>query len=158
LRRVAGSEPDPDEIAPDEGVLDGVPRGAIAHEGVDWDGVIAEIRSVGVAELNAIRILLRQAMLLLLQIRGWPEHEGRIAWLLDLGGVLADLAIRATPGARPLLELEPLYQAARGQLAGITLEGQLPRGFPLACPFTLDDLLRGDRGELDALLAPNEEL
>ena len=125
---------------------------------VDWSGVIAEIEAVGVAELNATRSLLRQAMALLLQIRGWPENADRPAWLIAVGGVLADLAIHLTPGMRPYLDLKHLYQLARSQLAGVALDGQLPRPFPSGCPFSLDDLLRADRAQLDTLLVPNEEL
>ena len=40
----------------------------------------------------------------------------------------------------------------------MALDGQIPRAFPSGCPFTLDDLLRGDRAQIDALLVPNEEL
>ena len=126
--------------------------------GVDWPGVITEIESVGVAELNATRILVRQAMALLLQLRGWPEHSDRAVWLIALGGALADLTIRLTPAMASRISLESLYQQARAQIAGVTLDGQLPRPFPPGCPFTLDDLLRGDRAQLDGLLAPNEEL
>jgi hypothetical protein len=125
---------------------------------VDWAGVIAQIEAVGVAELNATRSLLRQAMALLLQIRGWPEHAERSAWLIAVGGVLADLAIHLAPGMRGHLDLEALYQLARAQVAGVALDGQLPRAFPSGCPFSLDDLLRGDRAQLDTLLVPNEEL
>ncbi len=125
---------------------------------VDWAGVIAAIESVGVAELNATRSLLRQAMALLLQIRGWSEHGDRAAWLIAVGGVLADLAIHLTPGMRPHIDLESLYRLARAQVSGVALDGQLPRAFPSGCPFTLDDLLRGDRAQLDTLLVPNEEL
>jgi len=125
---------------------------------VDWAGVIATIETVGVAELNATRSLLRQAMALLLQIRGWPEHGDRAAWLIAAGGVVADLAIHITPGMRPHIDLESLYQLARAQVAGVALDGQLPHAFPSGCPFSLDDLLRGDRAQLDALLVPNEDL
>jgi hypothetical protein len=125
---------------------------------VDWPGVIAEIEAVGVAELNATRILLRQALALLLQLRGWPELADRPVWLIALGGTLADLTIRLTTSMRPHLDLAALYQHARTQLAGVALDGQLPRPFPAACPFTLDDLLHGDRAQLDGLLAPNEDL
>jgi hypothetical protein len=125
---------------------------------VDWPGVIAGIEAVGIVELNATRILVRKAMALLLQIRGWPEHPDRAAWAIALGGTLADLTIRLTPSMRPRLDLDALYQRARGQVAGVALDGQLPRPFPLRCPFSLDDLLHGDRTQLDGLLAPNEEL
>jgi hypothetical protein len=125
---------------------------------VDWPGVIGEIAAVGVAERNATRILLRQAMALLLHVRGWPDHADRSVWLIALGGTLADLAIRLTPSIRPHLDLGALYQQARAQFAGVALDGQLPRPFPTTCPFTLDDLLRGDRAQLDGLLAPNEDL
>jgi hypothetical protein len=149
LRRVAARDAeDPDRVA----ARDASP------DDVDWAGVIAEIEAIGIAELNATCILLRQAMALLLQIRGWPEHEGRSAWLIALGGVLADLTIRLTPAMRPRIDLESLYQGALGQFAGVALEGQLAQPFPSGCPFTLDDLLRGDRTQLDGLLVPNEEL
>lgn len=126
--------------------------------GVDWPGVIAEIEAVGVTDLTATRLLLRQAMALLLQIHGWPEHADRPAWLVAVGGALGDLAIRLTPGMRQQLDLESLYQLARAQFAGVALDGQLARPFPSGCPFSLDDLLRADRAQLDALLVPNEEL
>jgi hypothetical protein len=135
-----------------------VAAGEADDSGVDWAGVIAEIEAVGLAELHTTRTLLRRAMALLLQIRGWPEHEMRAVWLIDLGGVLGDLVIRLSPAMRARLDLEALYQLARAQFAGVTLEGQLARPFPSGCPFSLDDLLRGDRAQLDALLVPNEEL
>ena len=75
-----------------------------------------------------------------------------------MGGVLADLAIHLTPVMRPHLDLEALYQLARAQVAGVALDGQLPRAFPTGCPFSLDELLRADRAQLDTLLVPNEEL
>ncbi len=120
--------------------------------------MIATVESVGVAELNATRSLLRQALALLLQIRGWPEHGDRSAWLIAVGGVLADVAIHLTQAMRPHIDLAALYQVARAQVSGVALDGQLPRAFPSGCPFTLDDLLRGDRAQIDAFLVPNEEL
>jgi len=120
--------------------------------------VITAVEAVGIAEVNATRSLLRQSLALLLQIRGWPEHPDRSAWLIAVGGALADVAIRLTPGMRPHIDLAALYQLARAQISGVALDGQLPRAFPAVCPFALDDLLRGDRAQLDGLLVPNEEL
>jgi hypothetical protein len=125
---------------------------------VDWAGVIVAIESVGVAELNATRTLLRHALALLLQIRGWPDSERRSAWLIAVGGALADVAIHLTPAMRPHIDVAALYQLAHAQISGVALDGQLPLALPLGCPFTLDDLLRGDRAQLEALLVPTEEL
>jgi hypothetical protein len=40
---------------------------------VDWDHVVEEIEDVGLSELNAVYSYLRQILVRLLKLHGWPD-------------------------------------------------------------------------------------
>jgi hypothetical protein len=60
--------------------------------GVDWPHVLEEIADLGVSELNAVRSLLRRAMLHLLKLHVWPGDQAARHWSVETGGFLSDAA------------------------------------------------------------------
>jgi hypothetical protein len=120
---------------------------------VDWDHVVEEIEDVGLSELNAVRSYLRQMLVHLLKLYGWPDSTASDHWRLELRGFQADAVQRFAPSMRQRIEVTTLYRRAYMQLEGLSLDNRPPRQFPEACPFSLDDLLEGDPRELESRLA-----
>ncbi len=52
--------------------------------GVDWDHVVEEIEDVGISELNAVRSYLRQMLVHLLKLRGWPNSQSVAQWRVEI--------------------------------------------------------------------------
>ena len=117
--------------------------------GVDWEHVVEEIEDVGLSELNAVRSYLRQMLVHLLKVQGWPDHSATDHWRSEIGSFQADAAQRFAPSMRRRINLAALYDKARAQLKGITYSGVGPTGWPTECPFTLNELLREERTTLE---------
>lgn len=124
---------------------------------VDWEHVVEEIEDVGLSELNATRAHLRQMMAHLLKIHGWPDHSACRHWRSEVVVFQTGLADHFAPSMRQRIDLAALYQRVLAQLAPLTYDDQPPRPFPRDCPFTLDDLLKGDVPEMEARLASLEQ-
>jgi hypothetical protein len=117
--------------------------------GVDWVHVVEEIEDVGLSELNAVRSYLRQMLVHLLKIRGWPDNSAVDHWRGEIGAFQADAAQRFAPSMRRRVNLTLLYDKARAQLKGIKYDGVSPAAWPDVCPFTLDELLNEERAVLE---------
>ncbi|MSO99571.1 MAG: DUF29 domain-containing protein [Acetobacteraceae bacterium] len=117
--------------------------------GVDWTHVVEEIEDVGLSELNAVRSYLRQMLVHLLKVRGWPDHSAADHWRGEIGAFQADAAQRFAPSMRRKIALPLLYDKARTQLKGLQYDGVRPDAWPDACPFTLNQLLKGERADLE---------
>lgn len=118
---------------------------------IDWPHVIEELHDVGLSELNAVRSLLRQALVHLLKAYGWAN--GPVAhWRSELRGFLADAQGRLAPSMRQCIDLDRLYRKALDQVRDDMVDGQSPRSLPDHCPFTLDQLLADD-ADVPALIA-----
>ena len=116
---------------------------------VDWAHVVEEIEDVGLSELNAVRSYLRQMLVHLLKVQGWPDNPAANQWRGEIGSFQADAAQRFAPSMRRRINLAILYDKARAQLNGIKYNGTAPTGWPAECPFTLNELPREERATLE---------
>jgi hypothetical protein len=123
---------------------------------VDWDHIVDQIKEVGLSELNAVRSDLRQILVHLLKLHGWPDNPACLHWRLDVAGFQAEAEQRFAPSMRLRVDLADLYRRALKQLASAKIDGRTAANFPELCPFTLEELLRGDPAELEARLTAVE--
>ncbi len=112
--------------------------------GLDWENVIEEIEDVGRSERNAVESLLRQSLVHLLKICGWPGSDAVEHWRDEVLSFLADATARYTPAMRQSIDLDTLYRRALKQTQRVRVGGAAPAGLPPQSPFTLDDLLADD--------------
>jgi len=119
---------------------------------VDWEHVVEEIKDVGLSELNSVRSYLRQMLVHLLKVQGWPDSLAVDHWRGEIGSLQADAAQRFAPSMRRRIDLASLYDKALGQLDRIEYDGALPRAWPAKCPLTLNELLKERRGVLEERL------
>ena len=123
-------------------------RGELVN-GVDWEHVVEEIEDVGLSELNAVRSYLRQMLVHLLKIQGWPDNSAAEHWRAEVGSFQADAVQRFAPSMRRRINLGTLYDKALTQLKGIKYDGASPSAWPDVCPFTLNELLNEERISLE---------
>jgi hypothetical protein len=119
---------------------------------VDWPHVIEEIADVGSAELNSVRGYLRQAMIHLLKLHLTPDDLAREHWLTELDAFLDDAADRFSPSMRQRIDLDAIFAKSRVRVLRRAAGGSAVT-LPVACPWTLDDLLAGDFEALLAILS-----
>ena len=122
---------------------------------VDWEHVVEEIADVGIAQLNAVHSLLRQAMLHLLKIHLWPDDLARMHWQLELMAFLGSASDRFAPSMRQRLDIQLVWKKARTGVARDIADNPAFKALPSDCPWTLDDLLDGDQDTLLAALQPH---
>lgn len=115
---------------------------------VDWAHVIEEIEDVGLSELSAVRSFLRQLLLHMMKLHGWPSCVACEHWRNELDVFQAEAAERFAPSMRQRLDIPALYQQVRRAVDRMRIEGRSPDPIADACPFTLDDLLSGDTADL----------
>jgi hypothetical protein len=120
--------------------------------GLDWPNLIEEIESVGRSEVRAVESLLRQALVHLLKLHGWPGHEAASHWKSEAIGFLGEAADDFTPSMRRQIDPKKLYRRALAQVNTLRLNGTAPLPLPPACPFALADLL-AEAPDIEALLA-----
>jgi len=121
--------------------------------GVDWDHVVEEIEDVGLSELNAVRSYLRQMLVHLLKIYGWPDHSACRHWRSEVVAFQTELKDHFAPSMRRRIDLTTVYRRSLLQVEPLAYDDQPPRPWPEACPFSLDDLLTLDHAALEAKLA-----
>jgi hypothetical protein len=120
---------------------------------VDWEHVVEEIEDVGLSELHAVRSYLRQMLVHLLKLRGWPQSPSANHWRGELSAFQNDAAQRFAPSMRQRIDLSRLYAGALSELEGIHYDDTPPLPWPGDCPFTLDQLLNDKRAALEAQFA-----
>jgi hypothetical protein len=120
--------------------------------GVDWAHVVEEIDDVGLSELNTVRSYLRQMLVHLLKVQGWPNNQAVDHWRSEIGSFQADAAQRLVPSMRRRINLTTLYDKARSQLDRVKYDGVPAAAWPDVCPMTLDELLNAARGTLEQRL------
>ena len=118
--------------------------------GVDWEHVVEEIADVGIGQLNAVRSLLRPAILHLLKVHVWPDDPAYRHWRTEIETFLGDAADGFAPSMRQRIDLAAIWGRARTSMARGDTNNAAFKTLPVDCPWTLDDLLAGDQ---DALLA-----
>jgi hypothetical protein len=121
--------------------------------GVDWAHVAEEIEDVGRSELNAVQSYLRQMLVNLLKVHGWPDNAAVDHWRGEIATFQADAVQRFTPSMRRRIAVPSFWEKACTQLAGLHYGGAAPRTHPSNCPFTLNDLLTGKWPDLETRLA-----
>jgi hypothetical protein len=122
-------------------------RGERVNE-VDWVHVVEEIEDVGLSALAAVRAHLRQLLLQMMKLHGWPSSSACEHWRNELGVFQTEAAERFAPSMRQRLDIVGLYQQARKAVNRMRIDGQPPEPLSDDCPYTLDDLLSGDTDEL----------
>ncbi len=119
--------------------------------GVDWPNIAEEIEDVGSGILNAVRGLLRQAMVHLLKSHLFPGDTARGHWLIEADTFLADAGDRFAPSMRQRIDLDTIWRRIRATTARNA--GASAAELPGQCPWTIDDLLSADAGALLSSLA-----
>ncbi len=118
-------------------------RGERVNDLVDWPNVIEEVHDVGLSHLNAVRSLLRQALVHVLKQYAWPD--GPVPhWRSETLGFLADAQGRFAPSMRQRIDMDHLYRQAVARIVVDEIDGNAPRTPPPRCPFTIEQLLADD--------------
>ena len=137
------------------GLLRKVARGQRVYD-VDWAHVVEEIEDVGLSELNAVQIQLRQMIVHLLKVHGWPDHPSVQHWREEIAAFQAEAAQRFAPSMRQRIDLERLNARALKQLK-VADYGRPPPAWPTDWLPTVDQLLNDDVATLEArLTAPRQ--
>lgn len=131
-------------------------RGERVNE-VDWEHVVEEIEDVGLSELHAVQSYLHHMLVHLLKLAGWPESPSIRHWQQEVVAFQKDAARRFAPSMRQRIDVASQYRDAIEQLDDAEYDGVAPLPWPAECPFTLDQLLRGRRAELQALLTATKQ-
>ncbi len=111
---------------------------------VDWAHVVEEIEDVGLSQLNAVWSYLRQILVHLLKLHGWPDSVSANHWQQEVMAFQADAEQRFAPSMRQLIDVDALYLKAIRQVRVAETGGVSPRAWPEACPVGLDALLNDD--------------
>jgi hypothetical protein len=120
---------------------------------IDWAHVVEEIEDVGLSELNAVHAYLRQIVVHLLRLHGWPTLGACRHWRSEIVAFQTDAQRRFAPSMRQRIDLEAIYARALLQIQPLRYGGTPARAAPAACPVTLDDLLTATCDELEAAFA-----
>jgi hypothetical protein len=132
-----------------------VARGERVND-VDWDHVVEEIEDVGLSELNAVKSYLRQILVHLLRLNGWPTLSATRHWRSEIAAFQADVADRFAPSMRQRIDLAEIYDRAIRQIQPLRLGGKPARPHPAKCPVTLDQLLSGSCIDLEAAFSTQQ--
>jgi hypothetical protein len=104
---------------------------------VDWTHVVEEIEDVGLSELNAVRSYLRQILVHLLKLHGWPTLSAARHWRSEIVASPTDAQHRFAPSMRQRIDLGVIYARAVLQIEPLRYGGKLPLSVPSTCPVTL---------------------
>lgn len=127
-----------------------VARGEWVND-IDWTHVVEEIEDVGLSELNAVRSFLRQTLVLLLKLHGWPDLSAGHHWRSEIAAFQVDMQQRFAPSMRQRIDLSAIYAQALRQIAPLRYGGKPALSVPEACPVTLDALLTASSDELEGV-------
>ena len=114
--------------------------GKPGNEAPDWANIIEEIESVGRSQLNAVRSLLRQALIHDLKCKAWPIALYVPHWRAEALRFRADAADAFSPSMGQPIDVAQLYKSAI-RLLPESIDRQPPLPVPDTCPATLDELL-----------------
>ena len=124
--------------------------GERVNDAVDWPNVIEELQDVGLSELHGCESFLRQALVHLLRLHGWPTARAVAHWRGETVVFLAEARDRFSPSMRQRISLDKLYRQA---VKSIRAESEArARTLLEDCPFSLDELLIED-ADVVALVA-----
>jgi hypothetical protein len=117
---------------------------------IDWTHVAEEIEDVGLSELNAVQSWLRQILVHLLKLHGWPGLAACRHWRSEIVAFQSDAQQRFTPSMRQRIDLDAIYARAVLQIEPLRYGGRPAVPPPETCPVTLDALLTASCGDLEA--------
>lgn len=117
---------------------------------VDWEHVVEEIEDVGISELNAVHSLLRQMLVHLLKLNGWPHLGACRHWRGEVIAFQTDAERRFAPSMRQRVDLAALYVRAVQQIEPLQYGGSPGKLAPATCPVTMDELLTAPCSALEA--------
>ncbi len=118
--------------------------GELVNQAIDWPNVIEEVQDVGISELRSCESLFLHGMLHVLKLASWPNSRSVEHWRDEADAFLNDAARRYTPSMRRRLAVPDLYAEALRRVSRKHDESGGSLALPTACPFTLDELLKGD--------------
>lgn len=123
-------------------------------EGVDWEHVVEEIESVGIAQLNDVRGFLREMIVGLLRMQVSPNSSLVPQWREKMVACQFDAEQRYAPSMRERLDLDRIYASALRQFGDVVRDGpgSTMSLLPLSCPFTPEQLLEGEPAGLESTL------
>jgi uncharacterized protein DUF29 len=119
---------------------------------IDWAQVAEEIEDVGLSELHSVESFLNLIMVHLLKLQAWPDSSAGDHWYAEILAFQRNARRRFTPSMRQRIDLEALYRDALDELRVGDRRKKIPRPWPEANLFTLDQLLDGDVDALMSLL------
>lgn len=114
--------------------------GEAGNEVPDWPNIIEEVESVGRSQLNAVRSLLRQALIHDLKCEAWPLVSYVPHWRAEALRFRADAADAFSPSMRQHIDVAQLYKGAL-RLLPESIDCQSPLPVDQVCTVTLDELL-----------------
>jgi uncharacterized protein DUF29 len=114
--------------------------GERVNDRIDWTNVIEEIESVGSEQLHAVSSLLVQAIVHRLKAMAWPVARDADTWRADAARFAGDAADRFAPSMRQRLDMVRIYHRALRAVPA-TMYGEARPALPVACPWSLDELL-----------------
>jgi hypothetical protein len=132
-----------------------VARGERVND-VDWDHVVEEIEDVGISELNAVKSYLRQMIVHLLKLHGWPELDADQHWRAEIAAFQTELTDHFAPSMRQRIDLAKIYDRSKRQLELLSYGGKASLPSPEGCPVTLDQLLTAPVQDLENAFPPPE--
>jgi Domain of unknown function DUF29 len=115
---------------------------------VDWENVAEEIEGVGLSELHSVESFLNLVMVHLLKIQASPDDTVVDHWHSEITAFQGNARRRFTQSMRQRIDLDALYADALHQMRAGDRRSRIPRSWPDANPFTLDQLLNADTDDL----------
>jgi hypothetical protein len=126
-----------------------VARGERVND-VDWDHVVEEIEDVGLSELNATKSYIRQMIVHLLKLHGWPELDADQHWRAEIAAFQTELVDHFAPSMRQRIDMAKIYERVLRQIELTQYGGKRALLSPAICPVTLDQLLTASCADLEA--------
>jgi hypothetical protein len=117
---------------------------------IDWTHVVEEIEDVGRSELNAVHSCLRQILVHLLKLHGWPTLAARRHWRGEIVAFQTDAQLRFAPSMRQRIDVEAIYARCALQVSQLQYGGRQALAAPETCPVSLDELLTASCDALEA--------
>ena len=112
--------------------------------GVDWEHAVEAIEDVGLSQLNAVRSSLRQMLVHVLKLQGWPHSVSANHCRQAVMAFQVEAEQRFAPSMRERIDLGALYAGAVRQVRVAEIDGVPPQAWPEQCPVGLDALLNDD--------------